>query len=116
MLKNDKKAENGIIYKINKTKFIEKQLNLLDKVLKDNSTLISVIVKSTNRLSLINETFEIFFEQFKLIVSMLQKIKENRENLLSLRKESLLNQNKNDSDLSQIEKLLLEKIQKNDVC
>ena len=47
---------------------------------------------------------------------MLQEIKENFENLLSLRIESLLNQNKNDSDLSQIEKLLLEKIQKNDVC
>ena len=30
--------------------------------------------------------------------------------------ESLLNNNKNDSDLSQIEKLLIEKIKKNDAC
>ena len=34
---------------------------------------------------------------------------ENCENLLFLRIESLLNNNKNDSDLSQIEKLLIEK-------
>ena len=56
-------------------------MNLLDKVLKDNSILISVIVKSVNSLSLINETFEIFFEQFKLISSMLQEMTENCENL-----------------------------------
>ena len=116
VLKNDKKAENGIIDKINKTKFIENKLKLLDNVLKENSILISVRVTSENRLSLIKETFEIFFEQFKLIGSILQEISENCENLLFLRIESLLNNNKNDSDLSQIAKLLLEKIQKNDAC
>ena len=112
VLKNDEKAKNGINGKINKTKFIEDKLKLLDSVLKDNSILISVILKSANSLSLIKETFEIFFKQFVLI---LQEIK-NCENSLYLRIEPLLNNNKGNSNLSQIEKLLVEKIQKNDIC
>ena len=88
-------------------------MKLLDNFLKDNKILISVILKSANRLSLIKETFEIFFDQFVLI---LQEITKNNENLLYLMIEPLLNNNKDNSDFSQIEKLLLEKIPKNDVC
>ena len=112
VLKNDAKPKIGINDKINKTKFIEDKLKLLDSVLKDNLILISVILKNANRLSLIKETFKIFFDKFLLI---LQELTKNCENLLYLRIEPLLN-NKGNSDLSQIEKLLFEKIQKNDVC
>ena len=113
--KGDQKTADEINNKTNNacSQLEEFILKLLDNVFKDNLIFINAILKSDNKLELVETTFETVFKCFESILSEMVKIYDN---LLYKKIEIFIKVIKYSSEASQLEKLILEKIQKGDVC